>query len=94
MACVTLWTHIEMKMAELDKNIILDARNISVSFKVEGGTVDAVKNVTFALRKGETIGIVGESGSGKSVTARAVMRLLTKRARSRLKPLSRSVAKT
>ncbi len=70
-----------MKMAEPDKNIILDARNISVSFKVEGGVVNAVKNVSFALRKGETIGIVGESGSGKSVTARAVMRLLTKRAR-------------
>ncbi len=81
MACATLWILIEMKMAEPDKNIILDARNISVSFKVEGGTVDAVKNVSFALRKGETIGIVGESGSGKSVTARAIMRLLTKRAR-------------
>ena len=81
MACATLWILIEMKMAEPDKNIILDARNISVSFKVEGGTVNAVKNVSFALRKGETIGIVGESGSGKSVTARAVMRLLSKRAR-------------
>ncbi len=81
MACATLWIPIEMKMAEPENNIILDARNISVSFKVEGGTVDAVKNVSFALRKGETIGIVGESGSGKSVTARAIMRLLTKRAR-------------
>ncbi len=81
MACATLWILIEMKMAEPENNIILDARNISVSFKVEGGTVDAVKNVSFALRKGETIGIVGESGSGKSVTARAIMRLLTKRAR-------------
>ncbi len=68
-------------MPEPDKNIILDARNISVTFKVEGGLVNAVKNVSFALRKGETIGIVGESGSGKSVTARAVMRLLSKRAR-------------
>ena len=36
--------------------------------------------MNFALRKGETIAIVGESGSGKSVTARAVMRLLSKRA--------------
>jgi peptide/nickel transport system ATP-binding protein len=67
-------------MMQNDTNIILDARNISVTFKVEGGKVEAVKNVSFALRKGETIGIVGESGSGKSVTARAVMRLLTKRA--------------
>jgi peptide/nickel transport system ATP-binding protein len=62
------------------QDIILEARNVAVSFKVEGGTVDAVKNMSFALRKGETIAIVGESGSGKSVTARAVMRLLSRRA--------------
>ena len=61
-------------------DIILEARNVQVTFKVEGGTVEAVKNVSFALRKGETIAIVGESGSGKSVTARAVMRLLSRRA--------------
>ena len=61
-------------------DVIMDARNVAVSFKVEGGTVEAVRNVSFCLRKGETIAIVGESGSGKSVTARAVMRLLTKRA--------------
>jgi peptide/nickel transport system ATP-binding protein len=63
-----------------NQDIILEARNVAVSFKVEGGEVKAVKNVNFVLRKGETIAIVGESGSGKSVTARAVMRLLTKRA--------------
>jgi peptide/nickel transport system ATP-binding protein len=59
---------------------ILEARNVGVTFKVEGGEVRAVKNMNFALRKGETIAIVGESGSGKSVTARAIMRLLSKRA--------------
>jgi peptide/nickel transport system ATP-binding protein len=73
--------HIEADHMEKNSDIILDARNVSVSFKVEGGMVHAVRDVSFALRKGETIAIVGESGSGKSVTARAIMRLLTKRAR-------------
>src|SRR5690606_14622272 len=60
--------------------LILDARNVRVSFKVEGGVVEAVGDVSFQLHKGETIALVGESGSGKSVTARTVMRLLTRRA--------------
>ncbi|CDZ40074.1 ABC-type uncharacterized transport system, duplicated ATPase component [Neorhizobium galegae bv. officinalis] len=59
---------------------IIDARNVAVSFKVEHGTVEAVKDISFQLYRGETIAIVGESGSGKSVTARTVMGLLSKRA--------------
>ena len=59
---------------------VIDARNIAVKFKVEDGVVDAVKDISFQLYRGETIAIVGESGSGKSVTARTVMGLLTKRA--------------
>ena len=50
------------------------------NFKVEGGIVEAVRDVSFQLHRGETIALVGESGSGKSVTARTVMGLLTKRA--------------
>ncbi|MGE8583931.1 MAG: ABC transporter ATP-binding protein [Agrobacterium tumefaciens] len=57
---------------------IIDARNIAVTFKVEHGTVEAVKDISFQLYRGETIAIVGESGSGKSVTARTIMGLLTK----------------
>ncbi|ARQ61071.1 ABC transporter ATP-binding protein [Rhizobium sp. MC63] len=59
---------------------IIDARNVAVNFKVEHGMVEAVKDVSFQLYRGETIAIVGESGSGKSVTARTVMGLLSKRA--------------
>src|SRR3954454_3337467 len=62
------------------RELILDARNIAVDFKVEGGIVHAVRDVSFQLHKGETIALVGESGSGKSVTARTLMKLLTKRA--------------
>jgi peptide/nickel transport system ATP-binding protein len=64
-----------------DAEPVIDARNIGVTFKVEHGTVDAVKDISFQLYRGETIAIVGESGSGKSVTARTIMGLLSKRAK-------------
>ncbi len=60
--------------------LVIEARNVGVTFKVLGGEVEAVRDVSFRLHKGQTIALVGESGSGKSVTARALMRLLTKRA--------------
>jgi peptide/nickel transport system ATP-binding protein len=59
---------------------LIDARNVAVTFKVEGGTIEAVRDVSFTVWPGKTTALVGESGSGKSVTARAVMRLLSKRA--------------
>ncbi len=59
---------------------IIDARNIGVTFRVEHGTVEAVKDISFQLYRRETVAIVGESGSGKSVTARTVMGLLSRRA--------------
>lgn len=59
---------------------LLDAQNIRVKFKVDGGYVEAVKAVSFQLYAGETVAIVGESGSGKSVTARTIMGLLPKKA--------------
>ena len=61
---------------------VIDARNVAVDFKVEGGTVRAVRDVSFQLYRGETVAIVGESGSGKSVTARTIMGLLSKRAKT------------
>ena len=65
----------------MTEEIAIKASNIGVTFKVDGGQIEAVRNVSFTLHKGQTIALVGESGSGKSVTARAIMRLLSKRAR-------------
>jgi len=55
---------------------ILEVKDLSVSFKVRGGEVQAVRGVNFHVNKGEAVAIVGESGSGKSVTAQSIMRLL------------------
>ncbi len=54
---------------------MLEVKNLKVSFKTPNGLVEAVKNCSFTLAKGESLGIVGESGSGKSVTSLAIMRL-------------------
>ncbi|WP_342552065.1 ABC transporter ATP-binding protein [Paenibacillus sp. FSL R7-0652] len=55
---------------------ILTVKDLSVSFSTRSGEFDAVKNVSFEIGKGETLGIVGESGSGKSVTAQTIMKLI------------------
>jgi peptide/nickel transport system ATP-binding protein len=62
--------------------IVLDVADLAVQFQSrDGDYFPAVDGLSFALRRGETLGIVGESGCGKSVTALSVMRLLPKGAR-------------
>jgi peptide/nickel transport system ATP-binding protein len=55
---------------------LLEVRNLSVVFPTLDGDVQAVSDLSYTLRRGETLGIVGESGSGKSVSSMAVMGLL------------------
>ena len=56
---------------------VLEIKNLSVSFATEQGEVEAVRDVSLSLHKGETLAIVGESGSGKSVLCRSVLKLLS-----------------
>ena len=62
---------------------LLDVKNLNITFEFNEQTVEAVKDSSFTINKGECLAIVGESGSGKSVTALTIMRLI--RSNSQLK---------
>ncbi|HZR66186.1 MAG TPA: ABC transporter ATP-binding protein [Terriglobales bacterium] len=56
--------------------VLLELKNLSVEFPASPRPLLAVRDISFAIGKGEVLGLVGESGSGKSVTSLAIMRLL------------------
>src|SRR5215213_8342524 len=60
-------------------DIVLQVQDLRVSFTTMlGGRTDAVRGVSFTLRRGRTLALVGESGSGKSVTSYSILRLIQK----------------
>ena len=64
-------------MTEAQKDdMVLDVKNLQTVFFTNSGLFRAVDDVSFSVRRGETLAIVGESGCGKSVTALSVMRLV------------------
>lgn len=60
----------------VDRELLLDVRDVETHFYNEGGVTRALGGVSFQVKGGETLGVVGESGCGKSVTALSILRLL------------------
>lgn len=61
--------------------MLLDVQHITTEFKTRRGVVQAVRDVSFSIAKGEILALVGESGSGKSVTSLSIMGLLSSNGR-------------
>ena len=60
----------------MDNNVLLEIKDLRVSFPLDEGTVRAVEGVNLTMRRGEVLGVVGESGCGKSITAHSVLRII------------------
>ncbi len=63
-------------MIQNNQDVLLEVNKLKTYFYTESGTVRAVDEASFFVRKGETLGIVGESGCGKSISCMSIMRLV------------------
>lgn len=57
-------------------NNLLEMKHVAVNFAAYGGTVQAVRDISFSIEEGQTVALVGESGCGKSITAKSIMGLV------------------
>jgi len=64
------------RQGHLDNNLLLEIKDLRVSFPLDEGLVRAVDGVDLSIRRGEVLGVVGESGCGKSVTAHSILRII------------------
>ena len=78
---MTVTSNIQLNREHVDTDVVLDVDNLTVEFPTDDGVVQAVRGVSYQLRRGDSLGIVGESGSGKSVTSLAILGLLPRTAR-------------
>lgn len=60
---------------EDNRDVLISVRNLKKYFQTKSGELHAVDNISFDIKRGETLGLVGESGCGKSTAGRAIIRL-------------------
>lgn len=63
-------------MNNMDKDIMLDIKDLTIHYETESGTVHAIEGLNLQLGRGESLGFVGETGAGKTTTALGIMRLV------------------
>ncbi|RMT30026.1 ABC transporter, ATP-binding protein, partial [Pseudomonas syringae pv. spinaceae] len=61
---------------KMNNDNLIEIRDLAVEFVTGDSRQRVVENISFDIRRGETLALVGESGSGKSVTAHSILRLL------------------
>ena len=62
----------------MENDVLLKVQNLVVHYETHNAVVEAVNNVSFEIRSGQTLGLVGETGAGKTTIALAIMSLLPK----------------